>query len=232
MPVPVAKGIKKQAYCVMCQQTKGHSDFEHGLDDYRFLRSGKEEGIELCIACRKCYRKWGKLPQETKRAYIVEGCDRCIGPGQVVYKLTDPETGEIKYIGRTNNPKRRMKSHCKDLRSDPWCPPPAHGEPFETRGYWMWKLKQKGIRPSMDILFVPDTAVYIHEWEQRYIYHGLQSGWPLTNMEAMGYAKKGGVGHFQHIDFLADPFEKLLEVGFFKENRIESFMHKWYELEI
>lgn len=228
----------KLVYCIMCQQTKRHLDFDPGLEGYSFHHSSKNEGMFFYVICRSCKnnkKKWGKLSREAKIAYIKEGADRCLPPGQVVYKLTDPETGEIRYIGRTNDVKRRMKDHCKLLRGGPWHPHHIKNEagewvvdltrPFETRGYWMWKLKQKGLRPRMEVVYIPNPAVYIHEWEQRYIYHGLQCGWPLTNTEAVDY----DINRFQHIDFLNDPFEKLLEEGIFREKRIEQFFHDWYE---
>jgi len=68
-----------------------------------------------------------------------------------IYGLCDPDTGELRYIGKANNAEARLKSHIRDARRR------------RTPVYiWMNRLTDKGKRPSLRIL----QTVCADEWEQ------------------------------------------------------------------
>lgn len=63
------------------------------------------------------------------------------GDAWCVYALCEPETGGIRYIGKTNNAAHRLRGHCK----------PAHTD-RSARAVWIRALRVRGVRPSLIIL--------------------------------------------------------------------------------
>lgn len=58
-----------------------------------------------------------------------------------IYALCDPDTGEIRYIGKANNSKRRLASHIRDSRRKNM---PVHG--------WIRKLVDSGKMPELIVI--------------------------------------------------------------------------------
>lgn len=54
-----------------------------------------------------------------------------------IYALTDPAMTEVKYIGRTKNPAKRLKDHCS--RKNSWA-------------LWQWIAANKPAKPQMIVL--------------------------------------------------------------------------------
>ena len=92
-----------------------------------------------------------------------------------VYKLVDPFTQEIRYIGSTNNPGARFRDHVLC----PWGASPVKNE-------WVKSLIARGVYPRM---FVIETCDFDERLvrEQIHIRKHLQEGHNLTN----AYAKYG-----------------------------------------
>lgn len=97
-----------------------------------------------------------------------------------IYALVDPrESGHIRYIGKTNKPKRRLCHHC--LQSKAKIIGRTH------RDNWIRKLLMENARPIM--LILEETP--IDKWEEREKYHialAKENGHKLVN------ADQGGVG--------------------------------------
>lgn len=95
-----------------------------------------------------------------------------------VYALTDPDTEEVCYIGRTVNPYKRNLAHGDvSLRWDK-----------SPKAKWMAELKAQGKTPNMHVL----EACAFDGWqegEQRWISHYRKVGAPLLNK------KMGGGGY-------------------------------------
>lgn len=91
-----------------------------------------------------------------------------------IYALKDPETKEIRYVGKANNPKARYHQHVNsnDLTN-------SH------KHNWIMELHRKGLEPELLILEETDDK----RWEKRekhWIKFGLDNDWPLTNISAGG----------------------------------------------
>ena len=67
-----------------------------------------------------------------------------------IYTLEHPITEEIRYVGKTRNPKMRFRNHCNKL----------HNEKSHKRN-WINKLKKEGLKPKMKIL----DEVLESEWK-------------------------------------------------------------------
>lgn len=88
-----------------------------------------------------------------------------------IYGLKDPRTGEIRYVGKANNPQRRLTYHLCDSQLSP----KTH------RNYWLRSLRAIGLKPSLVIL---ETLAHGECWksaEKRWIRHFLDAGAKLTN---------------------------------------------------
>lgn len=91
-----------------------------------------------------------------------------------IYTLTDPRTGLVRYVGKTNTPELRYIKHCCQ---------------FETnkKSSWSKSLRAVGLKPKMDII---DEVPYCdwRFWERHYINLFKASGAKLVNM------MDGGIG--------------------------------------
>ncbi len=134
---------------------------------------------------------------------------------------------EIRYVGRTSRPKRRHAQHLGDVSpiAGQWG---AERKAWYTRSNWMHALSERGLVPSMQILQHIGVSPLVVEWEQRYIWHGMQQGWKLLNVETMDGDLVARV-RASPLDFLQVPFEMLVQQHFFSAHGLVAFLHKWYQ---
>lgn len=86
-----------------------------------------------------------------------------------IYGLIDPETNEMRYVGKSNNPKVRYQSHLTDKKSNP------------HKTSWIKSLSNRGLKPKLVIL--EETTQ--DKWEEReryWIKHYQDEGAPLVNI--------------------------------------------------
>lgn len=86
-----------------------------------------------------------------------------------IYALQDPITLEIRYIGKSNNPKQRLKAHCNPARFT------------STHKFnWIQSLRKKGLKPIM--IVVDEVSIdEWHYWERYWIEQMAQWGFNLVN---------------------------------------------------
>lgn len=84
-----------------------------------------------------------------------------------IYSLVDPFTNEIRYVGKTVNPRERYKEHLK--------------EKYNTRKCnWVQSLLLKGVEPEFMVLDIVKTEEW-EFWERHYISLYKSWGFNLTN---------------------------------------------------
>lgn len=59
------------------------------------------------------------------------------------YVLSDPQTGQIKYVGKSKDPEKRLKEHMLDACADVYC---------DSKARWLGRLKKKGMRPMSIVI--------------------------------------------------------------------------------
>ena len=88
----------------------------------------------------------------------------------VIYALKDPETGLLRYIGKTTRPAQRYRDHLRERSR-------SH------RGNWIAGLASRGLAPGMVFLEMvegagdPNWEVHERWW----IAYARAHGWPLVN---------------------------------------------------
>lgn len=91
-----------------------------------------------------------------------------------IYTLEHPITNEIRYIGKTKNPKERFHNHCNRL----------HNEHTHKRN-WINSLRFIGLKPKMNILDEVNESEWKH-WEKYWIEQFRQWGFNLVNHTSGG----------------------------------------------
>lgn len=110
-----------------------------------------------------------------------------------IYSLTDPNTFLVRYVGKSNKPKRRLCSHItrsKELKNH--------------IGNWVRSLLNKGQKPILNILEKVDESVW-QEAERKWIKYYRDLGNDLTNFTDGGdkgcptYGRLGKKNSPEHI---------------------------------
>jgi hypothetical protein len=86
-----------------------------------------------------------------------------------IYLLSDPRTGEPRYIGKARDPGARLKGHLRECR---------RRSPLYD---WIGKLRGLGLTPDLAILAVCDEADWPHQ-ERRFIAWSRAFGLPMLNL--------------------------------------------------
>lgn len=108
----------------------------------------------------------------------------------VIYGLRDPRTKEIRYIGKTNNPKKRLSGHLRDAR---------HGGNFHVHR-WIRTLIDRDMLPEVVILESEISSSSIDAREIWWISEGKRQGWKLTNITEGGDGGAPFTGKTHSID--------------------------------
>lgn len=100
-----------------------------------------------------------------------------------IYALKDPDTGEIRYIGKADNVKERLRRHVKQCNRE-----------LNHRSRWIRALLKNGKKPGVEI--IDEVAQeYWPALEAAYIQFYLESGNDLVNGTAGGEGASGGPGN-------------------------------------
>lgn len=89
--------------------------------------------------------------------------------GVYLYILRDYFTGDVRYVGQTNNPLKRMRVHMRSLK---W-----YRDPFSD---WKRKHYREGLLPDMEILAIVENKIAFQQ-EMALIHSYLASGVELFN---------------------------------------------------
>lgn len=96
-----------------------------------------------------------------------------------IYKLIDPETNDIKYIGQTNNIKRRYNDHISSSFNE-------NSDSYNTyKARWIRKLKSKDLLPLIEIVEECVDLIQSNIREKYYIEKLSIEGYKLTNSHTL-----------------------------------------------
>lgn len=90
-----------------------------------------------------------------------------------IYALKDPRTDEIRYIGKSAHPAKRLEQHLHDRSTN------------YAKVLWLDELRLEGLQPQLLILEEVDAKSW-PEAEQRWMDQGWKRGWPLVNIKCGG----------------------------------------------
>lgn len=99
----------------------------------------------------------------------------------IIYGLTDPQTQEIRYIGKSSSGMQRPREHLK--------PTALKKDSYKTR--WILSLLTQGVKPEIIVLQVVDSHDGLYELEQHWIKRLTIDGARLTNLTDGGEGTHG-----------------------------------------
>lgn len=111
-----------------------------------------------------------------------------------IYVLINPATGEIFYVGSTENPKKRLSAHIRESRKSLTYLHQTHKQKYIT------DMLAAGVEPAMTVIEVTKLATAL-EREQYWINALCSQGYKLTNR--LGVVSFGF--KLLHEDFLNNP---------------------------
>lgn len=86
-----------------------------------------------------------------------------------IYILIDPITKEVRYVGKSNNPKQRLRNHCNPARYRP-----TH------KFNWIRNLRSENLKPVLEIIDEVDVKEWKF-WERYWISQFKTWGFKLVN---------------------------------------------------
>ena len=93
-------------------------------------------------------------------------------PTTLIYTLSDPRTGDVRYVGKTRDAKARIRNHLNKREHN-------------HKGNWIESLRKLKLEPEVCFIDEVPTEEWSF-WEQHWIQTFLGWGFPLTNMNAGG----------------------------------------------
>lgn len=92
-----------------------------------------------------------------------------------IYTLSDPSTMEIRYVGQTNDPKRRFNDHISSSINE-------SSDSYETyKARWIRKVISNNLLPIMNIIDTCDSIEESNRLERDYVDRFTTEGVKLTN---------------------------------------------------
>lgn len=102
-----------------------------------------------------------------------------------IYVLKEPDTGAIRYVGKSCDPKRRFRMHLTVTA-------PCH------KTNWITSLRLRGLQPVLEVIDeVPSR--YWQQWEIAYIEFFRETGEDLTNTTVGGESGPSPLGRVQSV---------------------------------
>lgn len=103
----------------------------------------------------------------------------------IIYGLTDPRTGEVRYIGKSTKGLKRPQEHGRKGRSNGRCK------------NWLTSLDKIGLKCGIKVLECCETLDELSAAEVCWVRKGREVGWRLTNLTDGG---EGTSGHIKSED--------------------------------
>lgn len=136
----------------------------------------REESLAAQRVCPRCkqIRTDGHLWPDGY-LHFPRFCENCANATpHSIYKLTCPLLGVVRYVGITTaSLNKRLGQHVNKNSGT------------ERKRDWIEDLRAKGLRPRIELLDEAPNEQQAKRAETRYIYHHIQQGCPLVNVEAM-----------------------------------------------
>jgi hypothetical protein len=146
------------------------------------------------------------MSEEQQKALVRLACSVTFGTEQYIYQISNPETTQPFYIGRSKDAAKRFKEHLRELNrpKDTYAFTPEE-KPYSSHDM-MRDLLARGVTPGLAIVEKVTPGAHAVEQEIRHILNGIQRNWPLLNREASN--EKITASARESIDFLKAPYSE------------------------
>lgn len=91
-----------------------------------------------------------------------------------IYALICPSSNEVKYIGKSNNPERRLRDHQTDFRGHEY-----------NKAMWFRQMRNNGTKPILEIIEEVPIGIWREE-EEWWISYFKYIGANLLNIQSGG----------------------------------------------
>lgn len=120
-----------------------------------------------------------------------------------IYLLRDPQTQEIRYIGRTKNDlKIRLRGHISKAKKKK-----------TYKDCWITNLSNVNLKPSIELLTVVNGWKESYKYEQSLIKEYLAKGYKLTNLHDRGEGEKQRNFSNEQREKISNSLKKLYQEG-------------------
>lgn len=124
-----------------------------------------------------------------------------------IYALIDPRDNEVRYIGKTINPKKRLSEHLADSKRE-----------YNYKAMWIKSLLKENLNPLIEFLKICPLSDFV-KYETEYI--KLYKNYKLTNSDETG---QGNIGRKRDIiDKMLKPKSKTVYQYDINGNFIKEF---------
>lgn len=175
-------GYSKNKFgCNLCKKLK-HA---HELD----IQINRIPARAFRIICIDCISEFNLLPNETRVKIIWSALEICFGKNQFIYGLFEPNSEILRYVGRTNDIKRRFQRHLQQgadflkKLDDENFSDYALDIYFYSSKKWIADLKLEGKNPEMKILEIVEPTPKVYEQEMRWICQPIKENKEILNVE-------------------------------------------------
>lgn len=176
------------AMCSVCHrhQPANKFDLEGIRPEYETCFWGKTPVCDTCLPAYRAEQERLHIIELTApriprvRQYLHKRLTKTIrlnsweARNQVIYKLTDPQTDKVRYVGHTHNLAERSLAHMQVGVS----------KVSEAKREWINELRARKLCPSATVIENVDPPELARAREFRWILQYLKLGTPLTNVEA------------------------------------------------
>ena len=130
-----------------------------------------------------------------------------------VYSLKDPKTGEVRYVGISQNVKKRFRQHITDNKD-------CH------KKRWINKLLKENLLPSLETVDRNLSIEDAFELEKKYIKNFKEIGIKLTNETIGGEAPMAGKNHKEETKLKMSESRKGEQNSFFGKKHSDETKNK------
>jgi|GEM_PF-3428745 len=118
--------------------------------------------------------RWAALLDDLEHLFesmetAIRRLERHLGSATYIYALSDPDTGEVRYVGKADDPRRRLGEHLNSPTN-------------EDMAAWLEALASQGKQPDLEVLEVVTDGDWAQK-EARHIWRMRRMGFNLLNRD-------------------------------------------------
>lgn len=218
-------GFSKNKFsCCLCKEAKYAHEFTVNINGLQTR--------ELRIICSSCVPIFNLLPTKNKIELVQKRIEEYHGEKQFIYGLFEPASSKLKYIGRTNDTKKRYQRHlqqAKEYQKKLDSLINLENElsiSFHSSKKWIADLIKSGFKPEMKVIEEVKPTVKVCEQEMRWICQSIKEREDILNVENFSNRIKTLISSCK-FSFKTVPLDLLIDSNFISEmDKLTSHLNR------